>query len=365
MACILFIKTQMHLRMKACSSISVACKAANHTRRVVACVGKTDRQVHTTELSSTFNIGGHVLVAAFCLAAAAAAAAVAAAAAAALLVATALALLAAARADTRLASLLGSPVPGEDPGGRGLDPGDNPGPGELLGSGAEMGGNNAGPSTSGAGSGAEFGACIMPLLGTTSLVLAGMRPAVDSAAQFLKVMSCAVRKAEVSQSVTSRHLRQACQHSVYEHALVLQPGHCLPGGPCVGSQGTPLLGVIGMLGVMPVMGPGSRLGIIYLQGIATTHKNTSPDLFAGRDIPYGMAVIALVCSPVCSCPSSKQQQHQNLPRLGPCNLHHQRCPLQCINPALLPMSYIASHAPGSRFRSTSHSFAASAGTHHV
>ena len=161
-------------------------------------MGETGRQVHTAELSSTSIIGGHVLLAAFCLAAAAAAAAVAAAAAAALLVATALALLAAARADTRLASLLGSLVPGEDPGGRGLDPGDKPGPGELLGSGAEMGGSNAGPGISGAESGADNGACITPPLGMTSLVLLGIGPAVNSAAQLLKVMSCAVREAEVS-----------------------------------------------------------------------------------------------------------------------------------------------------------------------
>ena len=139
---------------------------------------------------------------AFCLAAAAAAAAVAAAAAAALLVATALALLAAARADTRLASLLGSLVPGEDPGGRGLDPGDKPGLGELLGSGAEMGGNNAGPGIIGAGSGADTGACITPLLGTTSVVLMGIGPAVDSAAQSCEVMSCAVREARASQHAT-------------------------------------------------------------------------------------------------------------------------------------------------------------------
>ena len=145
-------------------------------------MGWTGRQVRTAELGSTFNTSGHTLVAAFCFAAAAAAAAVAAAAAAALLVATALALLAAARADTRLASLLGSLVPGEDPGGRGLDPGDKPGPGELLGSGAEMGGNSAGPGIIGAGSGADIGACIMPLLGTTSLELLDMGPAVDSAA---------------------------------------------------------------------------------------------------------------------------------------------------------------------------------------
>ncbi len=212
---------------------------------------------------------------AFCLAAAAAAAAVAAAAAAALLVATALALLAAARADTRLASLLGSLVPGEDPGGRGLDPGDKPGLGELLGSGAEMGGNNAGPGIIGAGSGADTGACITPLLGTTSVVLMGIGPAVDSAAQSCEVMSCAVREAKGSQSVTACHLRQDCQCALCEHALVLQPGHCLPDGPCSGSQGTPLLGVIGMLGVMPVMGPGGKLGSIYLQAMATVHNNTS------------------------------------------------------------------------------------------
>ena len=265
-------------------------------------MGKTGRQVRTAELSSTFITGGHALVAAFCLAAAAAAAAVAAAAAAALLVATALALLAAARADTRLASLLGSLVPGEDPGGRGLAPGDKPGPGELVGSGAEMGGSNAGPGIIGAGSGADIGACIMPLLGTTSLVLLGMRPAVDSAAWFLKVTSCAVREAEVSQSVTARHLRQACRRAVCEHALMLQPGHYLPGGACGGSQGTPLLGVIGMLGVMPVIGPGGKLGIMYLQAMATAHNNTSPDLFAGTPhmvwlslLWRGSAVAACIC----------------------------------------------------------------------
>ena len=63
-------------------------------------------------------------------------------------------------------------MPGE---AAGLDPGDQPGPGELLGSGAEMGGNNAGPGTSGAGSGADMGACIMPLLGMICLAAVGHR----------------------------------------------------------------------------------------------------------------------------------------------------------------------------------------------
>ena len=114
-------------------------------------------------------------------------------------------------------------------------------------------------------------------------------------------------EAEVSLIITARHLRQACRHAVSGHALMLQPGHCLPGGPCGGSQGTPLLGVIGMLGVMPVMGPGGKLGIIYLQVMATIHGSTSTSLQA--ETPHMIWLSLHWSAPVCSC-SSSQQQHR-------------------------------------------------------